>query len=139
MPVYEYVCRVDGWRLDVVLEIDEYGNSPYRDRDSPERCCRECGSPTARLFSFSERNDTPAHYNQSAGEFVTGARSLRESFKRQSEIASERTGMPHNFVVVDPRDKDQLGITDDGLAATYDARKKLNMRIPDVVRPGNMS
>lgn len=139
MPTYEYVCKHDGWRLDVELTVSGYDDSPYRNRDSPERQCKECGEPTARLFSFSERNDLPPHFNQSAGQYVTGQKSLDDSFKRQSELQTARTGIDHNYVAVDPRDKDRLGITDEGLGATYDARKRLGMRIPDVIRPERMA
>lgn len=80
----------------------------------------------------------PAHFNRSAGQYVSNERQLKDSFKAMSEAASERVGMEHRFVPVDPQDKDKLGVSTEGLAATYDRRKALGMPIPDVIRPENV-
>lgn len=97
-----------------------------------------CGGQVRRVFSFSTRRSMPEHYNQSAGTYVSSERQLRDAFKAQSEAATIRTGLEHNFVPVDPRDKERLGVTSEGLRETYDRRKALDMPIPDVVRPENV-
>lgn len=80
----------------------------------------------------------PAHFNQSAGTYVSNDRELKDAFKAQSEAATERTGIEHNFVPVDPQDTARLGVTTEGLGATYDRRKALNMPIPEAIKPGNL-
>lgn len=97
-----------------------------------------CNGLIKRVFSFSIARSMPAHYNQSAGQYISNERELKDVFKAQSEAATERTGIEHHFIPVDPQDKERLGVTSAGLAETYERRKALNMPIPDVVRPRNL-
>jgi predicted nucleic acid-binding Zn ribbon protein len=138
MPVYQFHCKQCDWRLDVVCSIDTYTSLGYSNRASEKRSCAKCGAQTARVFNFSVKTMVPEHFNRSAGEYVTGERQLRDAFKRQSEAATIRTGIEHNFVPIDLADKKALGVTDEGLSETYDRRTKLGMRVPDVIRPENM-
>lgn len=134
MPIYEFKCPSCGWRLDVECSIDQYSTSAYVDRSSAERQCESCGTPTARILSFSAKPIMPDHFNRSAGEYVTSERSLKDSFKRQSEAATIRTGIEHNFVPIDPGDKKALGVTDDGLEATARRKRELGEPLPDVLK-----
>ena len=105
--------------------------------------CRECGGvwtsdwvdsddPMFRLipcpfcytvgikkqFSVSVNRPMPEHYNMATGTVESSERSIREKLKVQSDIATERTGVEHRFVPVDMRDREALGVTDEGLDAT---------------------
>lgn len=140
MPIYEFVCKNCGKEVSVALSITEYTDGPYSKRDSIERKCEVCGVQTARHFTTpSIKLPMPDHYNRSAGTYVTGERQLRDEFKRKSEAATIRTGVEHNFVPIDYSDRKALGVTDQGLDATYNRRKELGMPIPDVIRPEHAS
>lgn len=62
-----------------------------------------------------------AHWNASTGTIVSSPKQFERELKRSSEEATERTGIPHNYVPVDVSDTTALGVTDEGLDATYDA------------------
>lgn len=133
--IYEFRCKSCG---------ADYSATTQRDKAAMEsriengfNIC-DCNGMIRRVFSFSIKPTTPDHYNRSVGQYVTGDRQLRDAMKQQSDIATERTGIEHNFVPIDSRDKEALGVTSEGLAATYDRRKELGMAIPDVVRPENV-
>lgn len=63
------------------------------------------------------------HFNNATGEYVTGERNFKDALKRKSEEMTVRTGMEHNYAPVDLREKDALGVTDEGLDET---RKRLH-------------
>lgn len=136
MACYEFRCRDCGADYSVhslaAKETMEYGISHGR------IWCDKCGGNLRRIFSFSVSTPMPEHYNQSAGTFVSSERQLKDAFKVQSEVATERTGIEHNFVPIHPSERETLGVTSEGLDATYNRRKALGMPIPDVIRPENM-
>lgn len=55
----------------------------------------------------------PEHFNNSTGKYVSNRRDFSDQLKRKSDEMSERTGMHHNYVPVDPTDKKAVGVTDD--------------------------
>jgi hypothetical protein len=79
--------------------------------------CYEMG--IKKSYSISVKASMPEHFNMATGKVESSERSIREEFKRKSAEATERTGIEHNFQPVDLRDKEALGVTDDGLDATY--------------------
>lgn len=104
MPIYEYQCRLCPTKVET------------RALDTPFHC----SVPMRRLFSFAIRRSVPDHFNHALGKYVTGNRQLRDEFKRQSDDATERTGIVHQYEPVDFRDTEALGVTDEGLAASHD-------------------
>lgn len=141
MPRYEYRCEAGHetvWDL-TIAEYEELTNDDLLCAHSLEDVEWYCLKSLKRIFSFSTKPSMPEHFNQSAGEYVSNERQLNDAFKRQSDAATARTGVEHKFTAVDPQDKKTLGVTDAGLAETYDRRKRLGMRIPDVIKPGNMT
>lgn len=113
MPIYEFKCKNCGQGYQASVRTLAY----------PEKTCT-CGGEIKRVFSFSIRRSMPEHFNTSTGTYVSNERALKDDFKRLSDAATERTGIPHNYVPIDPQDKETLGVTDEGLDSTYDGMVK---------------
>lgn len=131
MPVYEYKCSMCGREWQETLSIKRYSEMPAPD-------CPQCDIPMARVFSFAIKTPMHEHINHTTGQLVSSERQFKDQLKRQSEEATLRTGIEHNFVPVDAKDKATFGVTNEGLDATYNRRKQLGMAIPDAIRPENM-
>jgi hypothetical protein len=61
------------------------------------------------------------HWNQAVGQYVSNSQDMSEALKRQSEAASVRSGIDHEFVMVDPADMADAsahGVNQDGLEET---------------------
>lgn len=127
MPTYEYRCPECGNEHSESLTISEY-----------ERCRfnYECGCGTlmVRVFSFSVKPMMPEHLNSTTGQVVRSERDFRDQLKRQSEAETVRTGIEHNYVPVDIQDRKTLGVTAEGLDATYNRRRKLGMKTNDAMK-----
>jgi len=141
MTSHEFKCKQCDRRWLVTSDVKDFLK---RQRDKGNEVTHglfssatNCEGAIVRVFSFAVKTSMPDHYNQSAGLYVTGEKELKDTYKRLSDVATERTGIPHNFVPVDHRDKQRLGVTNAGLDATYNRRKKLGMEIPNVIRPEN--
>lgn len=130
MPIYDYRCPECGFKDSLSLTIDEYSSIEIME-------CN-CGTAMVREYSFSIKPMMKEHMNNTTGQVVSSERQFKDQLKRQSEMATIRTGIEHNFVPVDIQDKATLGVTNEGLDATYNRRKQLNMAIPDAIRPENM-
>lgn len=100
-----------------------------RIEDDWARC--DCGSPIRRVYSFIQRKSMPGHFNLAAGKYVESEKQLTEHYHKLSEEVSERTNLPHEFVPVSQSDTNSLNITGEGLAATIERRKKLNLPTSD--------
>lgn len=131
MPTYEWRCNNCGREWSEQLTIEAYSTIP-----APE--CPQCDISMSRVFSFVHKTGMPEHFNNTTGQVVSSSKQFADQLKRQSEEATIRTGIEHNFVPVDAADKKAFGVTNEGLAATYDRRKKLGMPIPDAIKPANM-
>lgn len=97
-----------------------------------------CTQRAQRVWGFSVAASFQSHYNPSLGVAVNTHSQFESELARASEAASspavnyladgtpvpvERP--PHTFTPVDMRDKQALGVTNDGLDATYDRWKAL--------------
>lgn len=136
MPTYEYKCTQCGNRISYVWDIATY--EEMRKRSPLCSCQIPGGHPMVRVFSFNIKPVMQEHLNRTTGQLVSSERQFKDQLKRQSEEATIRTGIEHNFVPVDASDKATLGVTNAGLDATYNRRKELGMQIPDVIKPENM-
>lgn len=141
MAVYEFRCKECG----ADYSVEGLVSKEWMERNIARG--GTCGWPVdgqfcegriVRVFSFSLKPSMPPHYNTSLGSAVTGERQLNDGFKRLSDEATERTGLEHRFVAVDPRDKERLGVTSEGLAATYDRRRALGMAVPEAIHPDKL-
>lgn len=103
MRLYEYKCTSC--------------NRTFLDpNNSPPLPCPLCGTPANRRFSFFKGPSFGDGYSPTLGRYVSNERDFADGLKRASEIATERNGIPHNYVPVDLRDRDALGVTDEGIS-----------------------
>lgn len=70
-----------------------------------------------------------AHYNTAVG-YVNNSRELDDKLKEHSERQSNYTGTEHNYERVDLREKDALGVTDEGLDSTMKRRRDTGLDAP---------
>lgn len=124
MILYEFKCTKCGQTYTSTNR-----NLRIAQDDPDRRVCIErngrgssiiCFGNLKRVFGFNLKRSMPEHFNNSVGKYVSNESKLRDEFKRLSETATARTGIPHNYVPVDPMDKETLGVTDEGLDATHD-------------------
>lgn len=118
MPLYEYHCDYCGHHTDSLLR----GDSIF---------CSICGKDARRIFSFSYKPDIPEHISSTTGQPVHGTRDFKDQLKVMSDAATERTGIPHNFVPTDPTDMKANGVTEEGLKETYDAAPEHARKVLD--------
>lgn len=95
-----------------------------------------CNRPARRVWGFAFKPIVHSHYNTATGSVISSDSQLQSELSRASEAAStphtliDDRGDPHlitkpehNFVPVDWRDKEALGVTNLGLDSTYDRMK----------------
>lgn len=78
------------------------------------KCFQAQGTAFATVW---QDTDTP---NLTTGRVETDARKMQQYLDQRSDEESERLGMTVDFQMVDPTDKDALGLSDEGLDATHD-------------------
>jgi predicted nucleic acid-binding Zn ribbon protein len=117
MARYGYRCPRCGNELTIRLPIEDY------DPSLPVLCTR-CGDTCRRTYQpLPFRLPTEGHWNQSVGRYVSGDREFRDELRRASDAATERTGIPHDYKPIDPRDTEALGVTGEGLGETQKRRQ----------------
>lgn len=107
--IYEYKCRVCGDRMLTTTRGDTMGR------------CRNtgCNGELRRVFSVNTMNVHPStRFKPQAKNIATGlpTNSMREhedNLRRLSEERTRATGIEHNYVSVDPRDRDAAGVSKD--------------------------
>ena len=90
--------------------------------------CPECLSIAPRKFSFNVGRDMQEHWNAAVGQYVSSRQDMDDALKRQSEEASIRTGVDHEYVRVDPsdmRDPGAHGVNEDNLEHTRKMQRDL--------------
>jgi hypothetical protein len=102
MAMYEHKCT----RCNLTFCDGDIGHVP----------CPICKQPTVRRFSFSTVPSFKDGYCVTTGSYVKNERDFITQLDRASDAATARNGIPHRYRPVDLRDKDALGITDEGLA-----------------------
>lgn len=122
MPLYQYRCPECG-------DFDSQRRADHLPCDNhPEPLTAK------RIFGFALKPIVHGHMNPTTGQYVSGDKAFKEQLKVMSNEATERTGVPHNYVPTDPRDMKASGVTEEGLKETYDrsdpeARKVLDKYI----------
>jgi len=112
--VAEFLWKCPGCRLTFVS---------FSRTDIPR--CSVCNTDSKRVYSYNTRVSMPEHYNTSLGAYVTNERALRDAFKEQSDLASERNGIEHNYEYLsraEMADPTAHGITEEGLDSTHRTR-----------------
>lgn len=120
MPIYEHRCECGR----------ETTTSRPMNADTMSKFCPECGEAMQRLWSAPAVHRFVEHFSQATGQEVGSQRQFREQLKRASEEATIRTGIPHNYVPVDLRDKAATGVTDAGMEATHKAHRDQGITQP---------
>jgi len=110
MPIYEFKCVVHG----VFQDWRELG-------ETQPPGCPNCGIKMTRKYSlFAPKMGMAPHFNVALGRYVESEADLKDGFKTLSEQQSLKDGIDRSFIPVDPREaKTELGVTDEGLDATY--------------------
>jgi hypothetical protein len=70
------------------------------------------------VFSFYTHTGMKEHWNTAVGAYVSNRQQMDDALKRQSEVASVRTGVDHDYQYVSPAemaDPSAHGVTEDGL------------------------
>lgn len=107
---YEYQCVECRW----IIRSDQRANWLP---------CPNCGARAQRQWGFTVSIFQP-HFSHATGTEISSAAQHRSHLARASEQTFLRTGVEANYQPVDWRDKTALGVTNDGLDATYDALKR---------------
>lgn len=145
MPLYEYECPEHGRFL--TEERDNTSLCPHTtplESGKPDvtTLMFYCGLTSKRKWSVNVQPSMQEHFNTTIGKPVSNMNAFKDGLKRASEEATlrpieahadlvraaEEQGidigdakpreLEHNFVPVDMRDKEALGVTDEGLDAT---------------------
>ena len=107
------------------IDIDVY-QSVHDSR--PTDICSLCGAESIKILAFPAiKPSLPAHFNAATNTYVENEAHLKSVMRQQSDALTERTGVVHDFQPVDRRDKEALGVTEEGLDKTYDARVKAGL------------
>lgn len=113
MPLYEFRCRICR---------NEYLST---DREPPTVHCGRCSNNDwKRVWSVQIAPVMQAHWNQTVGGEVSDMKKFKHELAKKSAEMTERTGVPHDYQPVDPRDRDSMRVTDEGLDSTYDRKVK---------------
>lgn len=75
-------------------------------------------------------------YSMTTGQYAASRSNFRDQLKQHSERMSVRTGITHDFVEVDRRDTQTLGVTDEGLESTR--RHRRSVGLPDLPDPSSL-
>jgi hypothetical protein len=80
--------------------------------------CPGCKRPAVRNWSFTTSSSLKEHYNNAVGQYVSNRHEMSEALKRQGDEMSARTGLHHEYEMVDPgdmADPSAHGVSEDGL------------------------
>jgi hypothetical protein len=123
MPTYQFRCCVCNDEFDAYMTFTEYDR--FRTFDSVVLECMipDCYGIYERVISSpSFHRGFSEGFNPSTGSYVSSSAQFRSELSAASDAASLRTGIPHNFQPLDPRDPVAAGVTEDGMDATYAAQ-----------------
>lgn len=111
---YEYRCQVCG--------------AVFRSNERASKSFCQCGGVAQRLWGFQMTPVMHHHHNSVTGSVISDRNQFKSELKRKSDEATERTGIPHNYVPADMSDTKSLRVTDDGLRETYDRQIRTGER-----------
>lgn len=123
MAIYAYRCRTCGNEKDSTTRGDTLGPCPgrvlYQDDERVER--QQCDGELRRQFIIRTEAVMQEHWNKTLNRPIGSNKQFDEALRRESDIASLRTGMAHKFERCDP-DKKALGVTEEGMDSTNKVR-----------------
>lgn len=135
MPTYEYKCDECGQAYNLLTTIaDDASRDFYLGEkhwmldeldDAPT-----CEGRLVRVFSVGGViRSMPTHWNTAVGKPISSMSEFKSELSRQSDATAQRLNMPVNFQPHDPRDREFLGVTDEGIQV-YD-RSYVRRHAPD--------
>jgi len=118
--VPSYGFRFDACEHEFTIDMT-FAEHGVRKGPLPSGFCVECErhSTYRQVLSFSYRPSLREHYNPAVGQHISTDAQFRSELTRASDIQSERTGITHNYQPIDIDDPQSLGVTGEGLDATY--------------------
>lgn len=101
MPTYVFRCTQCG-------EYETYLSDPVQ-----FHVCPRCQQMSRRRFTPPNTYVDPfdSHYNPTVNQVITSKSQFKSELSRASDLASEKTGIAHNYQPVDTRDREALGVT----------------------------
>ena len=96
MPVYEYRCRECGEEASIVASMHA---------ERPVPTCVGCQRVMGPVYTVSVPAIMPEHFNWSVGKHISSHQQHVEELKRLSARKTEATGIYHNYMPVDYREK----------------------------------
>lgn len=138
MPTYMYKCKAEGcgWADEYVCP------SNLKDRLDDDVKTHHfidtgCFGPIIPVYQISHPKPMQEHFNPSVGKHISSMQEFREELKVASDEATARTGIVHNFEPIDHREREALGVTEQGLDETERRRRakgetegKVYMQVP---------
>lgn len=111
MPAYDFRCSACSQTTERYQPLAETTRAIS---------CPQCGGLAHKVLSFPRANPSPfrEHFNMAVGEHVHSRRQFADKLKAASDRQSARTGLAHNYVPIDLRDREACGVTDEGLEST---------------------
>lgn len=100
MPLYEFKCQ----SCRTISTTMDYGVVPD---------CQVCKTAMNKVFSFYAKPMFKGHFNPSVGKYVSSQREFDEALKIAGADATERTGIPHNYVSTEVGDADAFGVSEE--------------------------
>jgi hypothetical protein len=120
MPEYQYRCKGCS-RLFASGDRSDVTRCPY------------CQTGATRVFAFYTGTGMKEHWNTAVGRYVSNRHDMDEALKRQSDEASVRTGIDHQYEYISPAemaDPSAHGVSEDGLEET----RRRHHDNPDLLR-----
>lgn len=125
MTLYGYQCRECGqeytstFRGDVLREVDDF---VWSSRD-----CTQCGhDEVKRRYSIAVHRPMHEHMNKTTNTLISSSRQFRDELARKSEAEEKRTGIPCNYVPIDPDEARQVVIDSDAVGLDATNRVRVN-------------
>jgi hypothetical protein len=124
MPAYEFRCQNCGVRL--IRYIDLAGDDERTAWNRGTQPCPDCShGHMKRVWGFRQAPMMHEHWNASVGKPISSMKQFKDELRRASDEKTERTGIVHDFVPVDPK---EMSAGDAGKREQYD-RAVLDGRI----------
>lgn len=106
MPLYTYRCP----ECRSTVTSTSRGNTL-------DVICACCGAQSThrRVFGFNMKPMMHEHFNRTVGKPISDMRQFERELKKQSDLATETTGVEHRYVPVEAGDHAAVGATSEGI------------------------
>lgn len=113
MPTFEFVCHQCDTDWDLYLS--------FADSEALQRC-PDCRSPLVKQYSVPQiKLGLRPHWDYQLGEYISSEAQRDSVLHRKSDEQSERTGIPHDYKMVDRDASAGTGDVEQHMRAKTDA------------------